>query len=474
MDTTVGLEVRDPSAELVAYTHAMAIIAIASVISVVAGLASLPQLRRRPILASPLVALATIGFTTGPGAAGSLVLYGFPNFLQAASLLACIPLIVIPLRTIGPLAPLLALSGAMLGIAHNWALLLPVAVAAVLVAVVPLRRRRWPSASRPWILMAGLVAATVIGGLVAFKILIDESVEAATVSRLVVDGGFISGSRVEMLSPPVVAVILCILAGWTVARRHVHDPGGDRARTAGEVVLPFVGLVLLAIVAAVQIAATGTFGYYFVKLGTAVQLASIVLAVATVAVLSTDGSRAASEMTAPTGRRGVLKRPALYAATAIAAVIVLLVYSGVVSVSTTGVSLRRSPGYEARAAWLREIHAPAADASDAARELLLAASVVDPQTQHFLVPSGLDTSTRARLQNQWLFSLTGQWSNSAYRVVDEIWGDAVPIVDRPRSEAEAVRRLAAAAPDAVIVVAPEVEQQLGRTREAPEAALTTW
>lgn len=465
MDATVGPGITTHDAEVVGFVHATALVAIASVTMVTAGLVSLPQLRRRPLLAAPLVALVTLALTCGPGG-GTLLRLGFPNFLLATALLACIPLVVIPMIRIGPVAPLLALSGILIGVAHNWALLLAVAFAGVVPVLLPLSRHRWPASTAGWIRLGVIVGATLVGGVAAWSTLSGSGVDAALGARLLIDGGFVGGSLSEILLPPIIAVLGSVTLAWAVSRRAVHQRGFV-VRASAQVLVPVAGLMLLAWVAVLHLTQIDGLGYYFYKLGTSVQLTSVVLVTALIGVLI------------PLVRMGSRRR-AVLAGAGVAFAALLATSSGVVNATSEALTLRRPPGLDARAAWLRILGSPdrptEADAqTDAsADQLLLAARAVTGDAPHFWVPARLDGSTAPWLSNQWLFALTGQWSDSSDRVIDDLWGDDLARADRPRHPEAALHRIQAAEPEAVIVVSPETRDRLRDDPSFNDDRIVSW
>ena len=451
MEATMGPAIAAPDAEIVGFVHATAFVAIASVTVVAAGLMSLPQLRRRPLLAAPLVALVTLALTWGPGG-GSLLHFGFPNFLLATALLACVPLVVIPMSRIGPVAPLLALSGILVGVAHNWALLLVVAFAGLVPVLLPLRRHRWPASTAAWTGLGFVVGATVVGGAAAWSTLTGSDDAAAVDAKLLIDGGFIGGSLSEILLPPVVAIIASVALAWAFARGAGYRRG-FLVRASAEGLAPTAGLLLLVWVAVLQLTRADGLGYYFYKLGAGVQLTSVVL-VATLIGVVIPSVRAGSRRRVVLGTAGV----------AVAAL--LATSSGAVNATSEALTLRRPPGLDARAAWLRILGSPERTTEADARtdvgadQLLRAAGAVTRDGPYFWVPARLDGSTAPRLSNQWLFAFTGRWSASSDRVVNDLWGDDLPRAERPRDPEAALHRIQAAQPEAVVVVSPETRDRL--------------
>ena len=462
MEVTIGAQVAGADAELVGFLHATAALAIAAVTMVAAGLASLPQLRASPLIAVPLVALVTLAFLLGPGGGGDLIRYGFPNFMVAVALLACMPLVVIPLERIGPVAPLLALAGILIGVAHNWALLLVLALAGLIPAILPARRRRWPIAMREWVVLGAVCAMTIVAGAAAWWTLTRGIAGTGTATLLTTPGGFIGGSLIEVVLPAALAIVVCAAIWWGFVRSGARTPSrsGPVVRAAALIFLPVVGLAAMAGVAALQLSSTGELSYYFYKLGAGVQLISVVLAAAALAVLIPLARRAA--------RRGLLIAAAL-AVTALVAT-----SSGVVNPTSESVAIRRPPGSEAHQTWLRIVSTPADENDAESLAVIRAADVVTAEKPHFWVPAELDGSTAPRLSNQWLFALTGQWAVSSAEVIGPLWGDSVPVTERPKRPEDAVSEIQAQSPEGIIVVTPELLQRLEGAKDVDPERLGTW
>lgn len=458
-EATVGTRVTGAEAELVGFVHATAVLAVATVTMLCAGLVSLPQLRRSPLRATPLVATVVLAYTLGPGGAG-LVPFGFPNFLLAVALLACIPLIVIPMERIGQAWPTVALSGAIAGIAHNWVLLLFVAVAALLPVLLPPRRRRWPTSRSGWLTLAGVTIFALLCLLAAVSTLTTGTTLTDAATLLVTPGGFAAGSLTEMLLPPVIAIVVCGALWWGGTRRARRTTDGAAVRAAASAVVPIVGLIGLAGLAGFQLVRAGEISYYFYKAGVGIQLVCVVVAVAAIAVLIPRAHRAA--------HRGAL------VTAAVAATCLLAVSSGVVNPTSEGVNIRRPPGLETRGRWESSSPDVGTASEEEAVAALRAASTVATDAPYFYVPSSLDGGTGPRLANQWLFALTGRWSGAAFEVIQALWGDDVPSTNRPIRPAEAVKQIQRADPDAVIVVPPEALDPLRDDPGVDAGRLVTW
>lgn len=438
MEVTVGRVLGSPEAELVGFARATALVCLLALATLVAALVALPALRRRPLAAAPLVALVVLAFTWGPGG-GHLIAGGFPNFFVAAALLAAVPLVVIPLGRLSGLAPIATLAGAVVGIAHSWALLLVIVVPAVLIAfAVPPRRRRWPSSGAGWVRVVTVGVATLLGCWGAVQTL---GRGEAGASLFLAPGGFTGASKAEIVLPVVCALAACLAAAYVARRRRTGTPrsrSDDTLRAGWMAAVPVVGALLITGIAAMQLAAGVGLQYYFWKTATAVQLVCVVLFVGVTATLL------------PTLIEEVKRHRLAVVGFSGAGVALLLTSAGILSIASAGLMPRTPPGLAARAAWLER---PGGAGSSGAPDILAAAGT-PAEGPSYLVPSnGLDR-TAPRLLNQWLFASTGQWTVEKYRVVNDIWGDATPEDSRPDSVPDAVGRILAAAPGAVVLVDP--------------------
>lgn len=271
------------SEELIWYVHATALIEIAAVTMVAAGVCALPQLRSRPALAAPLVALVAATFVLGPG--GSAVGHGFANFVVACALVACAGLIAVTVpRVVSPLH-LAALGGALVGVAHGWILLLVLCLPAVAVVILPFRSRRWSASWRSWAAAAAIVLATVLCVLRAVAILSSLSLGAV----LTIPGGSPLSSVGLALAVIFASIAACVAARF---RRGVPSPASVRGRTRAPAVrtiwlssVPVAGLVTAAVIAHHEWGAAGSLSYYFWKFGGGVELCCVaILAVGIAAV----------------------------------------------------------------------------------------------------------------------------------------------------------------------------------------------
>lgn len=432
MEVLAGPRMQSPSAEVVTYSHAMALSVVIAVVTVIAALCSLPSLRRRPLLAAPAVGLVVSAFTLGPG--GRLIDNGFPNFYVACALVASIPLVVIPLRRLGSPLQLAVLGGAVVGVAHNWALLLTLAAPAGAAMVFPVCRSRWPGTGKAWLAPLGVAAATMLGVGAAAMMLQSGTGLAKT---LVIDGEVgkvpIEGVVVTVIS----SVVVCLSIGSVrlmKVRASRHD---DATRTMWLSLMPLAGTVVALGVAYLQIHHSGHVSYYFWKYVIALQLlATVMLVAAIVAILP---------LSQPVGSRSHRWRQGS------SALGLALAVSQVYGLATT--SLARfgfgdsAPGAAARSEQSLAFHAPTATARS-----ILESTVAVPQA---VVPVVLlpffpfEGSLHPTQPAQWLNALSGRWSEPTQGLLR--FADAT---QRPEVAIAVARSVLAADDKVVVLVGP--------------------
>ena len=272
------------SAELAGYANASALMLVVDVTMVAAGICALPRLRRRPLLAAPLVALTASAFILGPGGAGFGL--GFGNFLLASALVAAASLIAVTSsRVVSPLH-VAALGGAAVGVAHGWILLLVLMLPASAVVLLPLRRRRWSGSRSAGIACAVIGMATVL--CIWRAVRITSTLTLGTV--LTIPGG----SPLAGVGITFATILTSLGVCLAITRRQTHLTSGRRRRTHGAATratwlagVPITGLAVAVAIAAQQSSASGTLSYYFWKFGAGVELAcGAILAIAVTAVVS--------------------------------------------------------------------------------------------------------------------------------------------------------------------------------------------
>ncbi len=398
--------------ELVAYTQAMALVVIAVTTTVVAGFCALPAVRRRPALAAPVAAFVSAVFLLGPG---SLAIGGgIANFAVACGLAVAVVLLAVPsARVLTPLT-LAAIGGAVVGVASTWVLLLALAGPALLVLVLPLRRRRWAASRARVAVSAGLVVAVLAG--LAHTAAVLSRVQAP--DPLTIDGG-----RVHVDFGLVAAAALAIVGmGVALARRH--------PRVAGLLAMPVAAAATAAGLVALQVAVNGEITYYGLKflLGTEIVLFAV-LPVPVVHLLDRARPRA--------GLRGAL-----------ASGIVALALTQVFGLTVTGLGpigiAAEAPGITNRVKQEQAIAAPPGAAELAARITRL-----DAPLPAFWVDFPGDHRVSPILAGQWFLALTDTWTLEANAVASSTTlsgPEQVPLV----AERILLRR-----PDAVVVVRGE-------------------
>lgn len=261
------------SAELAEYAKVSAMMLVVDAALVAAGICALPRLRRRPLLAAPLVALTASAFILGPGASGFGL--GFGNFLLAAALVAAASSIAVTsARVISPLH-VAALGGAVVGVAHGWILLLVLMLPACAVVLLPFRRRRWSGSRSAQIACVVIGLATVMSVWRAVRI--TSTLNLGTV--LTIPGGASLGNVGIAVATILTSLGVCL----AITRRRVHQGTATRARWLAGV--PLTGLAVAAAIAAQQFSVSKTLSYYFWKFGAGVELAcTAILAIAVAAV----------------------------------------------------------------------------------------------------------------------------------------------------------------------------------------------
>jgi hypothetical protein len=475
-----------PAAELVRFVQASAALVVLGTIVVVAGLCSLPSVRRHPVLAVPAAAAVVAAAVVTPG--DRLLLMGHAPFLVATlTLLAGLLVAVQVPRAVLPVH-LLAAAGAVIGVAHSWPPLLALAVPATATALLPWQGRRRGSRRSRGVAAAGLVVAAVAAGSVVPILL---SIDVPTVVAL--PGAAYSPPRWQVGAaafPAVAACVLLVMPRLFPSRRG----GGRRRRVADRQVAALAmclvggGLAYLVLLLAGLREGPGH-TYYAKKMFAA--LLPVAVTVLTVAVVQlVDRPRPLSwprSLTRPrfwprpwpvadrsgAWRGGVGRRVPLRAlAAATGAAAAFLVIGGIRpgwAVDTFGLPNSQA-GYARHLAWTwstarsPDSHQLLA-AADAARAAARATGA-----EPVLVSPG---SGMWPLQaDRWLMALTGTWTLSRETAVLALTdhppvadGAGMPLDLDPRhfhTDAQRVRALLADDPNRVVLVAPGMAADLRR------------
>jgi len=410
MEAMTGARPADLGTELVTYLRATSVLLIGAAVLVAAGLCAIPALRRRPAIATPVAAFAVAALVVGPGAMSFA--HGFVNFVVAAALTACVPLVVVGMPRVTLPVPLAALGGLLVAVAHGWALLLVMALPMAAVAALPVARSRWRADRRTWWACGAVAAATAAGLLAAARILLVHDVDAV----LILPGG--------VLGPEMGALVLVVasalgLALWGATR--------STTRTTWSAVGPAAGLVAAAAVALLQLRAGGELSYYFWKLMIGVELVSVV-------VLGIAVARTARPAPATRSRAARTR-------VAVASLVLAAGATQVFGVAGDGSEIFPVPDFKL----------PHAEAALAAAEVASAAGtptvVLTPPAEHALNPLSAQ---------QWHLGLAGRWTAQANALAaDTLVTDAGGGV-----ELVAAARAVLAQPGVQVVAPPEAAAML--------------
>lgn len=420
--------------ELVLFAHALAIVVIVAVTSVVAGICALPRLRSRPVVAAPLVALVTAGFMVGPG--GTALHDGFPNFVVACALVGMVVLLIIPLqRVISPVI-LAAIGGAIVGIAYSWALLLVLVLLALPALLLPLSRGRWVASRGQWLATAAIAVPV---GVCLFAVL--DVLSAIPLSTQLTVGGGVSQPDIGTLIAMVCGSAGLTLVVYARARRAPKGATGRTdLRTAALALVPIGGTVAAAAIIVLQLRATAKIGYYFWKFAIGLELSCLVVLVGAVVALVTawpTGSSRRFSRTIAVATGGIL---VVAASQSFGYLGPPLAHYGVVS----GDSTTR----------MRESALETAKTPNPTGERLLAALHVqerDRSRSVVFLPYPNDTRTRPVLAGQWYLALTGTYTDrSRWAVL------TLTALRSPRSAASSATLILRHDPTALIVVGPAV------------------
>jgi len=363
-----------PTGTVAAFARAEAVVLVLLAGMLAAAVCSLPRLRRRPAYALPLAALLVAAFVAGAG--GTWTALGFPNYVLACGLAACVPLLVATMPRVAMPWHVAALGALLVGVANSWVMLLAAAAPAALPLLLPITRGRWRASRGAWV-ATGAVAAFTAVGLVAPLRLITAALDPQTV--LTTPGGF---SQPDLgLTVTLAAGAAAVLLLGSSRRAPAH---------AWHALAPVVALAVCGLLGLWQLRTAGEFSYYFYKMLGGVQLFSL-------APLVLGLSR--------------LVRPRSTPATARWSVGVLL----------ATVAASQLMGYTAlsRGAFtVRDEHIGTASA------LLAAAQVPSDASRTTFLASA--SQTHAISVQQWYLALTGGWTHEANAEATDLLGGAPP------------------------------------------------
>ncbi|MFI2753068.1 hypothetical protein ACGIF2_06500 [Cellulomonas sp. P22] len=248
----------DVSSSLIAYNRITALLVTATVVTLVAGLCSMPRLRSRWDVAAPLAAVVSAGFFLGPGATS--VQSGFASFVVPCALIGASMFVVVSMSRVAQPVSMLALCGAFLGVAHGWILLLVLAFPVAVASLLPMTKDRWRASRHAWTATALIIGATAFG---IFR-----------AARLVLGGtGGTSLSAPGAITPPPVGMVVVIatsslgaglIAVALLRKGELVDKANAWQVSTLISILP-ICVVVAHYLTSIQIRDHGTVGYYFWK-----------------------------------------------------------------------------------------------------------------------------------------------------------------------------------------------------------------
>ncbi len=424
-----GPSVGDIATEIIRYGHGVALMVVLIAVLLAAGVAQLPSLRRRPLIAWPVGAMTVAAFLFG---LGSLSMNrAWWNWLVTCAGVGLAVLLAASLS--GELKPLkvFALGGIVVATVHGWLLLAPLAVVAAAVAFVPLGRDRWPRTRGGRARMVAALTATVLASL-------------AVVPMVIAAGGLgflTSGpATLDMLSGKFTRLAAILLTGGmalavalTAFIRNQSRESASKGISLAAV--PAMGFVSLGLLGFYQLAVMGTVSYYFDKLVMGASLICVPVLAAGVAV-NLDPS--------PSPVNGRLRKSAALLASALAALAALHLF---------GFS-----GLDYRDRANQIFNAPAPVGERMLRAAELSASRPFGKTVYLAAMPG---DPRAGLNYYYQIGLSLMWTadsnevNEVLNAADESDGSKYDGLDVDGA-AQAARTLLEADAERSVVVAPEV------------------
>ncbi|MCO4257451.1 hypothetical protein [Pseudarthrobacter cellobiosi] len=267
--------------ELVSYINLQAACSVFTVLIVVAGMCSLPAVRRRQAIMATGVAVASAAWIYGPG---SIPVYeGFANFYLACGMAVATVLALLTFQRRIPVIGVAAVGAGLVGIANNWLLLLSL-VAVVLLAKLWVIGRSPKSYNRRWwILTAAATGITLLG--VALPVLQIAPLIRSSQAILEATGGIAFPDFGLALVTLAMALVLGICNRSAVARTdwlRLKQQRIDVSMAAAGLLVPIALCIWLAVTQSLQ---NGEISYYFHKYLIAVLLLAWPLTVAAAATL---------------------------------------------------------------------------------------------------------------------------------------------------------------------------------------------
>ena len=434
VELLIGPGDADTGAELLAYAQGVALVVLAATTMVVAGFCALPAVRSRPGVLVPVAAFVAAVFYLGPGA--QAIGEGYANFAFACSLVVAVILLAAQTaRVVAPLT-LTGIGGALVGIATSWVLMLALALPAVLMLVLPLRRRRWTASGKQLVLATVLVLAVV--GCMARTAAVLSHVPAK--SPLTIDGGRVPVD-VGLLGVAALAIVgMCLV----VLRRGRWV---TRVRVAAVITTPVIGIATAIALVALQVAANGHVTYYGFKFMLGMEIVLLALLPLPLVHLPDWHPRRRATVT-----------------DAVASILIALALTQVFGFTATNLD---EFGLGAEADGAKDSARQSKVIADPPSAAELAARVAGMQWQ---VPPGgafyLDIPSDGRVSTvlaaQWFLALTDTWTLDANAVASDT------VVRDPRQTVAVAVHILESHPGAVVVVRREELDTVRRAVRRPD------
>ncbi|MFC6354797.1 hypothetical protein [Luethyella okanaganae] len=447
----IGLPVTDGVLTIRDYGRGTSLTLVIAIVVLSSGLAQLPSLVRRPLVAVPLVALPVSAYLVGPGAVGLAV--GFPNFVLACTTVGIAACIAVGMVRIAAPVQMFAAVGMLVAAAHSWLLMLPLAGAVVLVVLLPFARARWRGTPVRW----GLTLFAVVCGIAGMALAVYIALQSLNEETLTTGEteSFPAGMALGVLLSTAAIALVVIAKGRPTRAR------GTLVRTTALAVMPTVALCMVFLLGYRQLWLTGELSYYVSKFISGALLAGIPIGIVVVSALI--------------GERTIIRRGWRRATAVVASAlftIAALQPFGYVGPTFGGVIQEQASGMKYRSDAVILTGGDSSEATRLLRAAETAAGLPFGTTVYFAPLPGDPTM---HLANQWHLSLAGIWSVNAdapskllssAKIADLIAADDV---------AGAVRIVLQADPRVTVIVAPQLMTELESRMSLSELErVVTW
>ena len=240
-----------------AYAHAVSLVVVLGVITLVAAIVSLPGVSTRPEVAIPAVTLTLTAYLWKPGQ--DVLADGFANFwLAAAAVATALLLGLAPSRRVS-VPETAAVVGLVLLVAHAWAPTAVIAGPAALAVLSPWRHTLRRGGGRR---LAVVLVVSVLGALGVLKAVVALLTQVDVGTLVTAIGGVHGANPLPPFVLLVVGLGVCSRAP-RVLRRHGEEDAAGRLRWVALAILAGFGLGAVLLVA--QFDTIGTSSYYFLK-----------------------------------------------------------------------------------------------------------------------------------------------------------------------------------------------------------------